>query len=301
MPPAGGQACYTGVIVHAWRHAIFPGFSVETIMNIQQRNNVNAWSSGPATLLFAHGFGCDQAVWRFLLPAFEGRYRLVTFDAVGSGNSDRAAYDRGKYGTLQGYAQDVLEIADAFTSGPVVFVGHSVAAMVGLLATIREPGRFLAQVMVSPSPCYLNDGAYHGGFSRADIDDLLQTLRDNLPAWSRAMAPAIMGAPAQPELGRELEDSFCRNDPVIAAHFARVTFLADHRADLPRSATPALILQCTQDMIAPPPVGDYMHRTMQDSTLRLIDNIGHCPHMSAPGASAAAMRPFISHMVGDHG
>ncbi|GGX94773.1 hydrolase [Pseudoduganella dura] len=271
---------------------------VENMMNVQQRNNVNAWGSGPATLLFAHGFGCDQSVWRFLLPAFEGRYRLVAFDAVGSGGSDWGAYDRGKYGTLHGYATDVLEIADACTSGPVVFVGHSVAAMVGLLATIREPDRFVAQIMVSPSPCFLNDGDYRGGFSPADIEELLQTLQDNFQGWARAMAPAIMGTPRQPELGQELAGSFCRNDPAIAAHFARVTFLSDHRADLPRSAAPALILQCTEDMIAPRTVGDYTHRAMTGSELRLIDNIGHCPHMSAPAASAQAMAPFLARVTG---
>jgi sigma-B regulation protein RsbQ len=273
--------------------------SVEDMtMNVQQRNNVKAWGSGPATLLFAHGFGCDQSMWRFLLPAFEGRYRLVLFDAVGSGGSDWGAYDRGKYGSLHGYAQDVLEIADACTSGPVVFVGHSVAAMIGLLATIREPARFIAQVMVSPSPCYLNDGAYRGGFSLADIDELLETLQDNFQAWARAMAPAIMGAPAHPELGRELADTFCRNDPAIAAHFARVTFLSDHRGDLPFSAVPALILQCTEDMIAPRAVGDYTHLALPRSELHLIDNIGHCPHMSAPQASAAAMESFLTRVAG---
>lgn len=266
-------------------------------MSIRQRNNVKAWGSGPTTLLFAHGFGCDQSMWRFLLPAFDGRYRIVVFDAVGSGASDWSAYDPARYGTLLGYARDVLEIADEFAEGfadrPVVFVGHSVAAMVGLLATILQPGRFAAQVMVSPSPCYLNDGDYRGGFSLADIEDLLQTLADNYEGWARAMAPAIMGAPAHPELSGELVDSFCRADPAIAAHFARVTFLSDHRADLPRSTTPALILQCTEDLIAPRAVGEFTHRALRGSELQLIDNIGHCPHMSAPRDCAAAMSPFL--------
>jgi sigma-B regulation protein RsbQ len=277
-----------------------PASDVEEDMSkhVQQRNNVKAWGSAPATLLFAHGFGCDQSMWRFLVPAFEERYRIVAFDAVGSGASDWSAYDRGKYGTLHGYAGDVLEIADAFATGPVVFVGHSVAAMVGLLASIREPDRFAAQVMVSPSPCYLNHDGYRGGFSLEDIEDLLQTLTDNYVAWARAMAPVIMGAPAHPELGSELADSFCRADPAIAAHFARVTFLSDHRDDLPRSTTPALILQCTDDLIAPRTVGDYTHRALPDSELCLIENIGHCPHMSAPGASAAAMEPFLRRVVG---
>jgi sigma-B regulation protein RsbQ len=271
-------------------------------MGIRQRNNVKTWGTGATTLLFAHGFGCDQSMWRFLLPALEGRYRIVVFDAVGSGASDWGAYDRAKYGTLHGYAQDVLEIADEFAEGfadrPVVFVGHSVAAMVGLLATIRQPGRFAAQVMVSPSPCYLNDGAYRGGFSLADIEDLLQTLEDNYVGWARAMAPVIMGAPAHPELGNELVDSFCRADPAIAAHFARVTFLSDHRADLARSTTPALILQCTEDLIAPRAVGEYTHRALPASELWLIDNIGHCPHMSAPHACAEAIGACLSRLAG---
>lgn len=266
--------------------------------SVGQRNNVKAWGSGPATLLFAHGFGCDQSMWRYLVPAFEGRYRIVAFDAVGSGASDWGAYDRARYGTLHGYAQDVLEIAEEFAIGPVVFVGHSVAAMVGLLATIRQPERFAAQVMISPSPCYLNDAGYRGGFSLADIEDLLQTLADNYVGWARAMAPVIMGAPAHPELGGELADSFCRADPAIAAHFARVTFLSDHRPDLPRSATPALILQCTDDVIAPRTVGEFTHRALPGSQLRLIDNIGHCPHMSAPRACAAAIGPFLRHVTG---
>lgn len=265
-------------------------------MSVQQRNNVYAYGSGPATLLFAHGFGCDQSVWRFLVPAFEDRYRIVLFDSVGSGGSDLSAYDREKYGTLHGYARDVLEIAAEFGTGPVVFVGHSVAAMVGVLATIGQPERFAAQVMVSPSPRYIDDGAYRGGFSRTDIEELLQTLDDNFLGWSRAMAPAIMGAPAQPELGDELTDSFCRNDPDIAAHFARVTFFGDHRRDLPQSATPALILQCTDDMIAPVSAGEYTHGAMPASALRLIENIGHCPHMSAPVACAEAMHAFLARL-----
>lgn len=271
-------------------------------MSIRQRNNVKTWGSGPTTLLFAHGFGCDQSMWRFLLPAFEGRYRIVIFDAVGSGASDWSAYDRAKYGSLLGYARDVLEIADEFAEGfadrRVVYIGHSVAAMVGLLATILQPDRFAAQVMVSPSPCYLNDGDYRGGFSLADIEDLLQTLEDNYVGWARTMAPLIMGAPAQPELSGELVELFCRADPAIAAHFARVAFLSDHRADLARSATPALILQCTDDLLAPRTVGEFTQRALRDSELALIDNIGHCPHMSAPRACAETIGAFLSRLAG---
>ncbi|NHZ44385.1 alpha/beta fold hydrolase [Massilia aquatica] len=263
-------------------------------MGIERRNNVKVCGQGETTLVFAHGFGCDQSMWRFLVPSFQDRYRIVLFDSVGSGASDAAAYDRARYDSLHGYAQDLLEIVAGYARGPAVFVGHSVAAMVGVLATIEAPELFAAQVMVSPSPSYINDGDYVGGFTRDDIDELLQTLQDNYLGWSSNMAPAIMGAPDQPELGHELTNSFCRNDPDIAAHFARVTFLSDHRADLPRSATPALILQCTDDMIAPVSVGEYMQRTLPSAQLALIDNIGHCPHMSAPGASTDAIKSFLA-------
>jgi sigma-B regulation protein RsbQ len=175
-----------------------------------------------------------------------------------------------------------------------VFVGHSVSTMIGLLATIKAPQRFAAQVMVGPSPCYINDGDYIGGFTREDIDELLETMDANYLGWSSSMAPVIMGAPNQPELGKELTDSFCRNDPTIARHFARVTFLSDHRADLPLSTVPALILQCSDDLIAPRTVGDYLQRHLPNSTLHVIDNVGHCPHMSAPTASSRAIDAFLA-------
>jgi sigma-B regulation protein RsbQ len=262
-------------------------------MSVQLRNNVKIGGNGAATMLFAHGFGCDQSMWRYLLPAFEADYRTIVFDLVGSGNSDLRSYDRAKYDTLHGYAADVLEIVDEFAEGPVIFVGHSVSAMIGMLAAIERPERFAAQVMVGPSPCYINDGDYIGGFSREDIDGLLDTMESNYLGWSSTMAPAIMGAPDTPELGIELTNSFCRTDPDIAKHFARVTFLSDHRHDLPRSSTPALILQCSDDLIAPTAVGEFMHRTMPNSTLSLIDNVGHCPHLSSPSASADAMQEFL--------
>jgi sigma-B regulation protein RsbQ len=263
-------------------------------MSVKTRNNIHVAGNGSATMVFAHGFGCDQTMWRFLAPAFEERFRTVTFDLVGSGGSDLSAYDRVKYGSLHGYADDLLEILDEFSSGPAVFVGHSVSTMIGLLAAIKAPERFAAQVMVGPSPCYINDGDYVGGFSREDIDELLETMEANYLGWSSSMAPAIMGAPTQPELRQELTDSFCRNDPEIAKHFARVTFLSDHRADLPRSTTPALILQCSDDLIAPRAVGDYLQRHLPRSTLHVIDNIGHCPHLSAPTASSHAIEAFLA-------
>ena len=262
-------------------------------MSVQQRNNVQVTGDGPATMVFVHGFGCDQNMFRFVAPSYASRYRTVLLDLVGSGNSDLKAYDRQKYSTLQGYADDIIEVLDEFATGPVVFVGHSVSAMMGMLADLKAPGRIAAHVMIGPSPCYINDGDYVGGFTRQDIEGLLETLESNYLGWSSNMAPAIMGAPDKPELGRELTNSFCRTDPEIAKQFARVTFMSDHRADLARLQTPALILQCSEDLIAPRTVGDYMHRTMPNSTLHIIDNVGHCPHLSEPDASVAAINDYL--------
>jgi sigma-B regulation protein RsbQ len=267
-------------------------------MSVQRRNNVQVIGDGPVTILFAHGFGCDQSMWRFLTPSFQSRYRVVTFDLVGSGGSDCSAYDRQKYGTLQGYADDLIEIIDEFCTAPIIFIGHSVSATIGLLASIQAPERFAAQVMVGPSPCYVNDGDYIGGFTREDIDDLLLTMDGNYLGWSSNMAPAIMGVPDQPELGVELTNSFCRSDPDIATHFAKVTFLSDHRSDVPKSSTPALILQCSDDLIAPRAVGEFMHRQLPNSELKVIDNVGHCPHLSAPHASSQAIIAFLSRTLG---
>lgn len=244
-------------------------------------------------MIFAHGYGCDQNMWRLLTPKFAGRYRVVLYDLVGSGRSDLRAYDVNEYSTLHGHARDLLEIAREFTRGPCVFIGHSVSAMIGALAAIAEPQRFAAQVMIGPSPCYINDGDYVGGFTRDDIHSLLDTLDSNYLGWASTMAPTIMGAPDRPELGQELTNSFCQTDPEIAKHFARVTFLSDNRADLPKLQTRTLILQCTDDIIAPCTVGDYMHRVIPNSVLRHIDNIGHCPHLSAPEAIADAMNAFL--------
>ena len=262
-------------------------------MTTKQRNNVHVEGSGARTLMFAHGFGCDQNMWRLLAPFYQGRFRTIKFDLVGSGNSDLKSYDRNKYDTLHGYADDVIEIIDEFADGPVIFVGHSVSATIGMLAAIKAPDRFGPQVMVGPSPCYINDGDYVGGFTRPDIDGLLETMERNYLGWSSTMAPAIMGAPDQPALGVELTNSFCRTDPDIARHFARVTFLSDHRADVPKMPHPALILQCSDDIIAPQSVGQFMHRSMPGSVLAVIDNVGHCPHLSAPSASASAMNDFF--------
>ncbi len=262
-------------------------------MCLQRRNNVRVAGAGPATVFFAHGFGCDQNMWRLLQPAYASRYRTVAFDLVGSGASDLTAYDSKKYATLNGYADDIVELVSEFGHGPTLFVGHSVSAMIGMLADLKAPGRFAAHLMIGPSPCYINDGDYVGGFSRQDIQSLLETLESNYLGWASNMAPAIMGAPDQPLLGVELTNSFCRTDPEIAKQFARATFLADNRADLPRLTTRTLIVQCNDDLIAPLSVGKYMHDQLPNSTLSIIDNVGHCPHLSSPGQCAFAMDAFL--------
>jgi sigma-B regulation protein RsbQ len=262
-------------------------------MSIIKRNHVKISGNGSRTLVLAHGFGCDQSMWRRFAPLFHDDYRIVTFDHVGSGSSDLSAYDTDKYGSLHGYADDVIEIVREVADQPVVFIGHSVSSMIGLIAAIKSPRLFSGQVMVGPSPCYVNDGDYVGGFTREDIDDLLMTLESNYLGWSSTMAPVIMGAPDQPEFGIELTNSFCRTDPQIASHFARVTFLSDHRDILPLNPTPTLLLQASEDIIAPYAVGEYMQRAMPHSTLRVIQNIGHCPHLSAPRECAEAIGDFL--------
>ena len=261
-------------------------------MSVLKRNNVHVHGEGPP-MVFVHGFGCDQAMWRLLAPHFAESHTCILLDLVGSGQSDLKAYDSRKYASLQGYASDLCEVLAAVTTAPAICVGHSVSAMIGMLANIQSPDQFLAQVMVGPSPCYINDGDYVGGFDRSDIESLLETLESNYLGWSSNMAPAIMGAPDQPALAVELTNSFCRTDPEIAKQFARVTFLSDHRADLPRLKAPTLVLQCSDDLIAPRPVGEYLQKHIPNCTLRVIENVGHCPHLSAPSASADAMEQFL--------
>src|SRR5687768_13799189 len=263
-------------------------------MDAMTRNNVrvSGRTDGP-TMVLAHGFGCDQKMWRFVAPAFEGTHRVVLFDHVGAGGSDWSAYDPARYGSLRGYALDVLEVCGALDLRRVVFVGHSVSAMIGALAAIEEPARFDALVMVGPSPRYVDDHGYVGGFGRADIDGLLESLESNYLGWSAAMAPVIMGNPEKPELGAELTNSFCRTDPEIARHFARVTFLSDNRADLSRVAVRTLVLQCADDVIAPRSVGEYVHRHVRDSSLVHLKATGHCPNLSAPEETVAAIQSFL--------
>jgi sigma-B regulation protein RsbQ len=266
---------------------------VSNAKHVLTRNNVKVSGVGSRAMIFAHGFGCDQNMWRLVVPAFEDRYKIVLFDHVGAGGSDLTAYSRDKYSKLDGYAEDVIEIAQALQLWNAIFVGHSVSAMIGVLAATRAPELFAALVLIGPSPCYVNEGDYTGGFSRAQIEELLEFLDSNHMGWSSAMAPVIMGNTDRPELAEELTNSFCRTDPEIAKHFARTTFLADNRGDLARLATPALVLQCSQDVIAPQAVGEYVHRNLQKGSYVLMEATGHCPNLSAPKETVAAIEKFL--------
>lgn len=263
-------------------------------MDMVARHHVTvAGSEDGQPMLFAHGFGCDQAMWRYVAPAFADRYRVITFDHMGSGRSDLSAYDPQHYEDLRGYAADVLEIVRELDLSDVVFVGHSVSSMIGALAVIEAPERFDALVMVSPSPRYLDDRDYRGGFAREDVDELLESLASNYLGWSAAMAPVIMGTPDRPALGEELTASFCRMDPEIARRFATTTFLSDNREDLPRVSVPTLVLQCSRDAIAPTAVGRYVADAVPDGTLVQLAATGHCPNLSAPEETVAAIDDYL--------
>jgi len=263
-------------------------------VDVLRRNNVKVTGrSDGRPMIFAHGFGCDQNMWRFVAPAFEDGHRVVLFDHVGAGDSDLTAYDAERYGSLEGYAADVLEICAALDLSDAVFVGHSVSTIVGVLAAARDPQRIGKLVLVGPSPRYIDDHGYTGGFSREDIEELLESLDSNFLGWSSAMAPAIMGNPGRPELGAELTESFCRMEPEIASRFARVTFPSDNRADLPAVRVPTLVLQCSDDAIAPRAVGEFVHREIPDSTFVQLAATGHCPNLSAPEETIDAIRAFV--------
>lgn len=261
---------------------------------VQKRNNVKVFGSGSQPMLFAHGFGCDQNMWRLVTPAFADDYEIVLFDYVGSGKSDLPSYDADRYSTLDGYASDVLDICHALDLHDVIFVGHSVSGMVGVLAANREPDLFERLILVGPSPRYINDAPdYVGGFEQSDIEGLLETMEKNYLGWANFLAPAIMKNPDRPELASELESSFCSTDPVIARRFAEATFFADNRRDLASVQVPSLIMQCSEDIIAPSAVGEYLSRELPLSTLRNLRATGHCPHMSHPEETIAVMREYL--------
>jgi sigma-B regulation protein RsbQ len=254
--------------------------------------HVSGRADGPP-MIFAHGFGCDQNMWRFVAPRFEADFQVILFDHVGAGGSDLSAYDPERYSSLSAYAEDLLAICAELELHDVVFVGHSVSSMIGALAAVAEPDRFAKLVFVGPSPRYINDGAYVGGFTAEDIAELLESLESNYLGWSGAMAPVIMGNDDRPQLGEELAASFCRTDPDIARQFARVTFMSDNRDDLAKVITPTLVLQCRHDAIAPTVVGEYVRDALAHSTYVLLEATGHCPNLSAPDATADAISRFV--------
>jgi len=262
-------------------------------VSVLKRNNVKLAGSGDRAMVFAHGFGCDQNMWHRVASAFEADFQTVCYDQVGAGASDLSAYDPAKYGRLQGYADDLVEIGRALGLKGAVFVGHSVSAMIGVLASLKDTTLFSSLILVGPSPRYIDEDTYRGGFAASDISELLVSLADNHLGWSAMMAPVIMGNPDRPELGETLTNSFCRTDPAIAKDFARVTFTSDNRADLPQVRLPTLILQCRDDAIAPEYVGAYVHDHIPESEIVLLDATGHCPNLSAPDEVIAAIRAFV--------
>ena len=264
------------------------------MVGVIERHNVTVEGRADGQpMVFAHGFGCDQNMWRFVAPRFEAAFKVVLFDHVGNGHSDVTAYDPERHSSLGGYAADVLDICRELELENVVFVGHSVSAMIGVLAAIEEPSRFDKLVLVGPSPRYIDDEAYVGGFAESDIGELLESLESNYLGWSSAMAPVIMGNPDRPELGAELTESFCRSDPAIARRFAGVTFLSDNRADLRSVRTPTLVIQCSDDVIAPIAVGEYVHQEIAGSEMVVLKATGHCPNLSAPDETADAIADFV--------
>ncbi|MCF2505403.1 alpha/beta hydrolase [Dyadobacter sp. CY107] len=264
-------------------------------MDIKKRNNVKVFGNGTQPMVFAHGFGCGQHMWRYIWPAFEKDYKIVLFDYVGSGGSDISAYNHERYDSLNGYAQDVIDICHELALKNCVFIGHSVSSMVGVLASIKEPELFDSLVLIGPSARYIDDDQYTGGFKQADIEELLVTMERNYIGWANFLAPAIMQNGSRPELGAELTESFCSTDPIIAKQFAQVTFLSDNRRDLAKVVHPVLILQCSEDIIAPVQVGEYLHRQMSGSVYKLMQATGHCPHLSAPEETIKLMQEFLSH------
>jgi sigma-B regulation protein RsbQ len=261
---------------------------------MKNRNNISVTGRGERTIVFAHGFGCDKSMWRQLTPAFEKDHKVVTFDLTGAGDSDLSAYDFGRYADLQAHAEDVLRICDELSLEDVILVGHSISATIAVLAANAQPERFRALVLVAPTPSFMNDADYRGGFSREDIEGLTEMIDANYLGWSQQMAPTIAGqAPGEPAAD-DLTQSFCRTDPRIAQHFARVTFYADCREDMKRLSTPSLILHCDDDPLVPMEVGDWMQANIPGSRLEILTVSGHCPHMTAPEQTIQAMRRYLT-------
>ena len=265
-----------------------------SVEQIRERNNVISYSHGGPPMVFSHGFGCDQTMWRLVMPAFHDTFQVVGYDHVGSGRSRLASYSTARYQHLDAYAEDLIEVIATLGGPPVVHVAHSVGSMIGLLASNRHPELFRCHVMLGPSPRYLNEPGYLGGFDRDAIDGLLDLMARNQAGWAGIMAPTVMANPERPELTRELEERFCRLDPVVARDFARATFLSDLRDELPRARVPALVVQLRRDAVAPVEVGKYLHEHMPGSALKVLEVGGHCPHLSHPAETCALIREYLA-------
>ncbi len=264
------------------------------ITKAQNKNNVKRFGNGKQTIMFAHGYGCDQNMWRFVTPAFEKDYDIIIFDHVGSGKSDERAYDFQKYSSLSGYADDVIELCDELHLKNIIFVGHSVSSMIGSLASVKRPDLFKDLIMIGPSPCYINDNEYYGGFEKKDIDGLIEMLESNYLGWSSYITPIIAGEQDKPEYSVELNNSFCRMNPEIARHFAKVTFTGDNRSDLSNVTTPTLIIQSDPDVIAPVKVGMYVHEKIKNSKFEQLKSPGHCPHLTSPEQTIRSIKSYLS-------
>lgn len=264
------------------------------IDNVITRNNVKVIGKGNQPMVFAHGYGCDQNMWRFIAPAFQKDFKIILFDHVGSGKSDQRAYDFKKYNSLKGYADDLIEICEVLDLKNVIFVGHSVSSMIGVLAAANRPDLFAKLVLIGPSPCYINHADYFGGFTQKDIDELIATLESNYLGWSSFITPVIIGNPEKEEFSEELNNSFCSMNPDIAKHFARVTFLGDNRSDLSGVSTQTLILQSHPDVIAPTQVGEFVHKEISNSRYVLLNSSGHCPHLTAPLQVISSIQSFLT-------
>ncbi|AYA36649.1 alpha/beta hydrolase [Hymenobacter oligotrophus] len=264
-------------------------------MNVIQRNNVHVLGKGEQTLVFVNGFGCDQTMWRYLLPSFAQAYKIVLFDHVGAGSSATEAYLPEKYTSLQGYADDLLEICEHLQLQQPILVAHSVGAMIGALAAIARPELFRQAIMIGASPCYINANGYYGGFERADLEAMLAYMERDYVGWADTFGPFIMGEPDRPSLAAELTHSLCQTNPTIARQFARVTFLSDNRLDVTQIPIPCLLLQCAHDLIAPPEVGDFLSASIPAAHLVTLPVTGHCPQLSAPAETAAAIELHLAY------
>ncbi|WP_316806398.1 alpha/beta hydrolase [Pedobacter agri] len=257
------------------------------------RNNVKILGQGSQVIMFAHGFGCAQSSWKYITDAFLEDYRVILFDYVGSGQSDQNQYDYHKYSTLEGYACDVIDIIEALGLKDIIFVGHSVSSMIGMIAALQIPESFKKLIFIGPSPRYLNDRDYIGGFESADIESIFTQIAEDYVGWTKGISPAVMDKAEQPELADFLQECFEETEPSIALAFAMATFKADYRHQIKNLRVPSLTLQSSNDMMAPQSAGEYIHQNTRDNFLVVMKATGHFPHISEPKETIREIKDFI--------